>query len=125
MKFFISQAMRGLTDKEILDVRSLCEDEILQEYPGAEILQSYFKDFVEDTAWTPTQKRIKYLAKSINLLADADVVVVIQTEGDIPAGVGVEVAVARRYHKLILVFKPDSCELVRLEESHEYNLCSL
>jgi hypothetical protein len=116
MKFFISQNMNGRTDKEILDERFLCEDEILREYPGAEILQSYFKDFAEDAAWTPTQKRIKYLAKSIEVLADADVVVVIQIEGgSVPAGVAIEMLTAKEYQKLMLMFKPWSCELVRPE----------
>jgi DNA-binding MurR/RpiR family transcriptional regulator len=115
MKVFISQAMRNRTEKDILEERSLCVDKILQEYPGAEILKSYFSDFVEDSTWTPTQKRIKYLAKSIELLADADVVVVIQVEGsEVPAGVEVEAVTAKRYQKLLLMFRPDSCELVHM-----------
>jgi len=112
MKFFISQAMKGRGEFEILDERLACEKAIQEEYPDAEILQSYFKDFVEDDKWTPTQKRVKYLAKSIEMLADADVVCFIRSTGEYtPAGVACEHEVAQRYHLLTIGFNPEDGEL--------------
>ena len=68
-KVFISQPMRNKTEKEILKVREKaiasvkksCGDDV-------EILDSYF-GHSQDTGCIP----LKYLAKSLEILADADV----------------------------------------------------
>lgn len=68
-KLFISQPMRGKTDIEILNQRhiaiakaqQLCDEEV-------EVIDSYFPNAPEDA------KPLWYLAKSIELLAEADYV---------------------------------------------------
>lgn len=68
-KLFISQPMRGKTDEEILAVRKLAVKQV-QERIGenVEVIDSFFQEH-------PTfDKPLKYLAASITLLADADVV---------------------------------------------------
>lgn len=68
-KLFISQPMSGLTDKEILEVRQNAIKEAI-EFLGedVEVLETFFTDFKNDA------KPLHYLAKSIEFLADADVV---------------------------------------------------
>lgn len=70
IKVFISQPMKGKTEEEILRVRekaiasvkSICNEDV-------EILDSYFSDFNPDDGCIP----LKFLARSIVLLADADI----------------------------------------------------
>ena len=68
-KLFISQPMNGKTDEEILAVRKLAvkqSQEVIGE--DVEVIDSFFQDH-------PTfDKPLKYLAASIALLADADIV---------------------------------------------------
>lgn len=67
-KLFISQPMAGKTDEEILSVRKLAIKQA-QEVVGedVEVIDSFFQDH-------PTfDKPLKYLAASIELLADADI----------------------------------------------------
>ncbi len=67
-KLFISQPMRGKTDKEILEEREMAIKKakaILRE--DVEVLDTFFDDFKGN------QKPLNYLAKSINFLADADI----------------------------------------------------
>lgn len=68
LKVFISQPMRGRTDEEILKQREQAIEYITEQYPSEriEILQSYFDD--EET------NPLKLLARSLYVLADADVV---------------------------------------------------
>lgn len=70
-KLFISQPMNGKTQEEILTERNkaidiatnLCGDAV-------KVIDSYFEDYNPDNGCVP----LKYLAKSIELMADADIV---------------------------------------------------
>ena len=70
IKVFISQPMKNKSESEILITRDKAIDRIKQLFPDDEviIINSYFM------AYSPTEGNIplKYLAKSIELLADAD-----------------------------------------------------
>lgn len=68
-KVFISQPMKGRTEQEILEERADLLSIAKEKYPDAELIDSYFEDY------NPTSGNIglKYLAKSLELLADADV----------------------------------------------------
>ena len=70
IKIFISQPMRGKTDDEILKAREKAI-EAIKEYHGDEIqiLDSYFSDYDPENGCIP----LKYLAKSLEILADADI----------------------------------------------------
>ena len=72
LKVFISQVMRDKTEEEILTERHFTIEKIKKLFPDREIevIDSYFENY------NPTNGRIplKYLAKSLELLADADVV---------------------------------------------------
>lgn len=67
MKWFISQPMKGLSDYEIQQKRIEIEEYIKKYDPSAEILDSFFADDVESK-----NPGVKYLAKSLDLLAEAD-----------------------------------------------------
>lgn len=69
MKVFISQPMNGKTDEEILKERNQAIEKIKKQYEDVEIIESYFEDYNPSDGNTP----LKYLSKSIELLADADV----------------------------------------------------
>lgn len=67
-KLFISQPMRGKTDKEILEEREMAIKKakaILRE--DVEVLDTFFNDFKGNP------KPLNFLAKSIDFLADADI----------------------------------------------------
>lgn len=69
-KLFISQPMTGKSHEDILSEREsaiVLAKEVLKE--DVEVLDSYFEDY------NPTNNRIplKYLAKSLEVLADADI----------------------------------------------------
>lgn len=67
---FISQPMNGLTDEEILTNREYAITEIKKRVgDDVQILESFFSDYEPEGGSIP----MKYLAKSIELLADADV----------------------------------------------------
>lgn len=68
-KLFISQPMNGKTDEEILAVREQAiksTEDLLGE--KVEVIDSFFQDAPHDA------KPLWYLGKSLELLADADVV---------------------------------------------------
>ena len=73
MKVFISQPMNGKSEEEILEERKYAIADAKRRFSGfgddVEIIDSYLEDY------NPTGGCIalKYLAKSIELLADADV----------------------------------------------------
>lgn len=73
MKVFISQPMFGLTDDEILVERERAITLAKGMFPDetVEPLRSIFKDYNPDTGCIP----MKYLAKSLEILADADVAI--------------------------------------------------
>ena len=73
MKVFISQPMKGRTDKEILDERDAVIEYLKQKYSDISIIDSFLD--IEP----PEVKTISvfYLGKSIQLLSDADLCVVV------------------------------------------------
>ena len=69
-KVFISQPMRGKTKEEIEEQRKQAIEDITKNFGSDfEIIDSYFADYDPKNGCIP----LKYLAKSIELLADADV----------------------------------------------------
>ena len=69
-KVFISQPMKDKTEQEILEERANIFHLAKESFPDAELLDSYFDDYEPSTG----NVALKYLAKSLELLADADVV---------------------------------------------------
>lgn len=67
IKLFISQPMRGKTDEEILAVREKAIASAKRNFKDdeVEVLDSFFSDF--------NGKPLEFLAKSVALLAQADV----------------------------------------------------
>ena len=73
MKIFISQVMRNKTEQEILVERAYAIEQARRVYDGhkLEILDTYFPEFEDKGKREP----LKYLAKAIEMMADADAVV--------------------------------------------------
>ena len=70
-KLFISQPMRGKTEEEILGEREKVIKAVEKYYGNEiEIIDSFFDDYDPKNGCIP----LKYLAKSLELLADADIV---------------------------------------------------
>ena len=70
MRVFISQPMRDRTKEEILKEREEIITKIKEKYSHFTILDTYFENFYE-TKNIP----LKYLAKSIDFLSEADLIV--------------------------------------------------
>lgn len=68
-KVFISQPMKDKTEQEILEERANMFQLAKESFPDAELIDSYFNDYKPSTG----NVGLKYLAKSLELLADADV----------------------------------------------------
>lgn len=68
-KVFISQPMNGKTEQEILEERANMFQLAKESFPDAELIDSYFEDYKPSAG----NVALKYLAKSLELLADADV----------------------------------------------------
>lgn len=77
VKVFISQPMKDKTKKEILEERNLAIRLLKNDCEALgqdiKILDSYFEDYNPQTGSIP----LKYLSKSIELLADADILLCI------------------------------------------------
>ena len=71
IKVFISQVMRDKTENEILCERNIAIDKIKGIFSDRSIviIDSYFEDYHPKEGSIP----LKYLSKSLELLADADV----------------------------------------------------
>ena len=69
MKVFISQPMTGRPKEEILNERNEVIEILKNKYNDVDVLDSYFEDYDPQNGSIP----LKYLAKSIEVLADADV----------------------------------------------------
>ena len=67
MKYFISQPMNGKTVEEIKAKRKEVETAILEQEPGAEILDSYIESAPHDA------KPLWFLGKSLEILSNADI----------------------------------------------------
>ena len=93
MKVFISQPMKGRTDKEILEERDAVIEFLKQRYCDISIIDSFL-----DISEPPEVKTapVFYLGKSIQLLSDADLCVVV---GDVSGNNGcqIEMEVCKRY----------------------------
>lgn len=69
-KLFISQPMNGKTNEEILAVREKAIDSAKKNLGAdVEVIDSYFEDYNPENGCVP----LKYLSKSLELLADADI----------------------------------------------------
>lgn len=77
VKVFISQPMNGLTEEEILNQRNKAIGFIKNDLEcigqDCKVIDSYFEDYNPQTGSVP----LKYLSKSLELLADADLVLFI------------------------------------------------
>lgn len=70
LKVFISQPMQGKSKEEILKVRNKAIESVKRNFGAeAEVIESYFPEYNPEEGCVP----LKYLAKSLELLADADV----------------------------------------------------
>ena len=67
MKYFISQPMNGKAVEEIKAKRKEVETAILEQEPGAEILDSYIESAPHDA------KPLWFLGKSLEILSNADI----------------------------------------------------
>lgn len=68
-KVFISQPMKDKTEQEILEEREKIFQLAKERFPDAELIDSYFDDYKPSTG----NIGLKYLAKSLELLADANI----------------------------------------------------
>lgn len=70
-KLFISNPMNGKTDEQILAIRQTAVEDAKKYFPGeeVEVIDSFFQEYSPEKGCVP----LKYLAKSIELLANADV----------------------------------------------------
>lgn len=111
-KLFISQPMNGKTKEEILAVREKAiESAEFMLNDSIKVIESYFEDYNPDDWCIP----LKYLAKSLELLADADVAYF--AEGFEEArGCRIEYMCARDYGIRMLV-DSDSCPLPVIRDS--------
>lgn len=69
LKVFISQPMNGRSEQEIKQEREQIISNLTERYGEIDVLDSYFEDYNPENGCVP----MKYLAKSIELLADADI----------------------------------------------------
>lgn len=70
-KVFISMPMNGKTDEEIVKEFKSIKKRVLELFDGCQVIDSVFSNFdLDNNASTP----IHYLGRSIELLADADIV---------------------------------------------------
>lgn len=71
-KLFISQPMNGKNEKEIIATREAIIKKASEELgDDVEVIDSYFKEYNPQNGCIP----LKYLAKSLELLADADILI--------------------------------------------------
>lgn len=101
MKVFISMPMAGKSKQEILQERQEIIDKLGEMFKGVEIIDSYFEDFDSEVKGN---RAIRYLARSIEKLADADIVCV-GRDWHKARGCRVECEVAREYNIPILVME--------------------
>jgi hypothetical protein len=110
---FISQPMRGKTPEEIKTERERAIAALTEEFAKTgeqfEVIDSYQKDFKPEAAAGSNAYRIEFLAKSIQMLAKADVLLSI---GDWTkfSGCVIETAVAVNYGIEHIVFYPAKLE---------------
>lgn len=104
MKYFISQPMNGKSEEEILNERNTVIQGIKAVDKDAIILDSYFEEYNPDKGCIP----LKYLSKSLEILADADVAVFLKG-WTAARGCQIEHMCAEKYHITIregYMYKP-------------------
>lgn len=69
MKIFISMPMKGKTNEQIREERKEIEKKLLQVYPNAEFIDTLITEDLDEK-----HPGLKYLAKSIELLDQADLI---------------------------------------------------
>ncbi len=69
VRLFISQPMNGKTKEEIQEEKEIIIQNVKEKYPDVVVINSYFEDYNPDCGCVP----LKYLGKSLELLADADI----------------------------------------------------
>ncbi len=78
-RVFIAQKMTGLSEKEVMKNRKICEDyfrEYLSEqYPDVEFIDNYTPEAAPKEAVKTTHERLWYLGHSLQLLSTADLVI--------------------------------------------------
>ena len=94
-KVFISMPMNGKTDEEIVKEFKSTKKRVLELFDGCQVIDSVFSNFdLDNNANTP----IHYLGRSIELLADADIVYFARG-WDKARGCLIEYQVAKTYGK--------------------------
>lgn len=120
IKVFISQPMRGKSEEEILATRSIIEQIIQKKLNGeAEIVDSYFEEYpcAKDHKNLP----LKFLAKSIDKLAEADVMFMLD-DGNYSRGCSIELNCAVEYGLIVhRIFKDDLLAFVPEEDREGLN----
>lgn len=96
MKVFISQAMNGKTEEEIKKVREEIIKTLKLELKTFKVIETLF-DFKDKSP-------IYYLGKSIEAMADADIVVFAEDWQD-ARGCNIEFDVANQYGKRIIFWR--------------------
>ena len=96
MKVFISQAMNGRKESEIRNERNTVLKGLKQDYPDEDIEE--IQSFIPDKFNADRQKNVglRYLGKSIEMVADADVVVFVGAF-ESATGCSIEHAAANAY----------------------------
>lgn len=92
MKYFISQPMNGKLGTVIKLERSRIISAIRKVDKNAEFIESYFEDYDPQGGCIP----MKFLAKSIQLLADADIAVFLK-DWETTRGCVIEYECAKKY----------------------------
>ena len=100
MKVFISMPMAGKSKQEILQERQEIIDKLGERFKVVDIIDNYFEDFDSEVKGN----QIRYLARSIAKLADADIVCV-GRDWHKARGCRIECEVAREYNIPILVME--------------------
>ena len=74
-RIFISQPMRGKTDKEILNERNNAINKVKEMYPDDEVViaESYFSGLKEELEETKINIPLFYLGQSFLKLAESDI----------------------------------------------------
>ena len=113
MKVFISQPMKGRTEKEILDQRKRIENCLLKGYKDVEILDSYVESAPDEC------NSVFFLGLSLQFLSQADLAVF--CEGwETARGCIIERMVCRHYNISYMTITDEGLEFSEsLEEGEE------
>ena len=100
-KVFIAQKMTGLTEKDVMKNRKICEDYFIEhlseEYPDVEFIDNYTPEAAPKEAVKTTHERLWYLGHSLQLLSTADLVIFATDAAD-AKGCVMERVICEMYH---------------------------